>query len=113
MSEEKKEDKIKAKVYTLKVGPFLFSFKRKLTKDEIKGKPSKAQLLAGDKYQAAQLGYKPLGWFKALFMSPRSIAKYMERMYIRADEVNKARFTKAMKKQGSHRARIMAKGTVK
>lgn len=97
-------EKQKAKVYSLKLGPILLAFKRKMKKGE--ATHTRAQLLAADVYQANFFGYKPLR-FRAWFMSRASIRDYLERKYSEQDDIPKTRFTRLMQRQGDHRARIL------
>ncbi len=104
--EELPKEKQKAKVYTLKIGPVLLAFKRKMKKGETVVAHTRAQLLAADIYQANFFGYKPLR-FRAWFMSRASIRDYLERKYSEQDDIPKTRFTRLMQRQGDHRARIL------
>lgn len=95
---------MKAKVYSLKIGPMILSFRRKL--NESKSGPTKQDLIAADKYQAGYFGYKPLGVSRYL-MSRERIAKYLEVTFSAQDEKSKASFYKAMLRQGKHREKLM------
>ena len=99
---------MKAKVYSLKLGPMILSFKRKL-KEEKKPTP-KNDILAADRYQAAHFGYKPLGFVRH-FMSADRIAHHMEKSFSEQPEKAKARFYQAMKRQGARREKFIQAAT--
>lgn len=101
------DEKQKEKVYTLKIGPVILAFKRKIKKGEMLVTHTRAQLLAADIYQANFFGYKPLR-FRALFMSRASIRDYLERKYSEQDDISKTRFTRLMQRQAKRRARILS-----
>lgn len=100
------DEKQKVKVYTLKIGPVILAFKRKIKKGETLVTHTRAQLLAADIYQANFFGYKSLR-FRALFMSRASIRDYLERKYSEQDDISKTRFTRLMQRKRDHRARIL------
>lgn len=101
------DEKQKVKVYTLKIGPVLLSFKRKIKKGETLVTHTRAQLLAADIYQANFFGYKPLR-FRAWFMSRASIRNYLERKYREQADIAKTRFSGLMQRQANRRARILS-----
>lgn len=98
------DEKQKAKVYTLKIGPILLAFKRKMKKGETTH--TRAQLLAADAWQARFFGYKPLGFSKN-FMSRASIRDYLERSFSEQPEAMKARAMKVAHRSASRKARIL------
>lgn len=100
------DEKQKAKVYTLKIGPVLLAFKRKMKKGETVVTHTRAQLLAADAWQARFFGYKPLG-FRKHFMSRASIRDYLERSFSAQPEEMKARAAKVAHRSASRKARIL------
>jgi len=92
---------MKAKVYSLKIGPLILSIKRKLK--ETQGTP-KRDLLAADRYQAAHFGYKPLG-IARVFMSAERVQNHMEQKFSEQPEKAKASFYRAMMRQKARRAK--------
>ena len=100
------DEKQKAKVYTLKMGPILIAFKRKMKDGETVEMHTREQLLAVDAWQARFFGYKPLGFSKH-FMSRASISDYLERSFSAQPEEAKARAVKVAHRSASRKARIL------